>query len=141
MRRKGLFARLDPGEDGAHRTGLERCRPTPGFERRTLEQLSGGQLQRALFARLIVEDEAVILLDEPFGAIDAATTNDLLALIALWRSEGRTVIAALHELDIVRRAFPKTLLLARETIFWGPSGRSAHTRQSRPGALDGARAR
>ncbi len=90
-----------------------------GFESRTLETLSGGQMQRALFARLIVQDQPVILLDEPFGAIDAATIDDLLALIARWRAEGRTVVAVLHELDIVRRAFPRTLLLARECIFWG----------------------
>ena len=76
-------------------------------------------MQRALFARLIVQDQPVILLDEPFGAIDAATIDDLLALIARWRAEGRTVVAVLHELDIVRRAFPRTLLLARECIFWG----------------------
>jgi len=81
-------------------------------------------MQRALFARLVVEDCAVILLDEPFGAIDAATTLDLLALIAAWRAEARTVIAALHEFDIVRQAFPKTLLLAREAIFWGDTAQA-----------------
>jgi zinc/manganese transport system ATP-binding protein len=47
-----------------------------------------------------------------------------LALIAAWRAEGRTVIAALHEFDIVRQAFPKTLLLARETIFWGDTAQA-----------------
>ena len=66
-----------------------------------------------------MQDQAVILLDEPFGAIDEATIDDLLALIARWRAEGRTVVAVLHELDIVRRAFPQTLLLARDCIFWG----------------------
>ncbi len=89
-----------------------------GMEDRPIETLSGGQMQRVLFARLIMQDQRVILLDEPFGAIDEATTDDLLALIAQWRSEGRTVVAVLHELDLARRAFPDTLLLAREPIAW-----------------------
>jgi zinc/manganese transport system ATP-binding protein len=118
MRRRGVFG----GVGAEEATRVEQAIGVvslDGFETHTLGELSGGQLQRTLFARLLVEDRAVILVDEPFGAIDAATTEDLLALIALWRREGRTVIAALHELDLVRRAFPKTLLLAREAIAWG----------------------
>ena len=118
LRRKGLFAPLGSAEADKTSAALAAV-ALQGFERRTLDSLSGGQLQRTLFARLIVEDRRIILLDEPFGAIDQATTEDLLALIGLWRAEGRTVIAALHEFDLVRRAFPKTLLLAREAIFWG----------------------
>ncbi len=91
-------------------------------------------MQRALFARLIVQDQPVILLDEPFGAIDAATIDDLLALIARWRAEGRTVVAVLHELDIVRRAFPRTLLLARECIFWGDTRDALCAEESHPRA-------
>ncbi len=118
LRRKGLFARLGEAEEERVAAALSAV-ALQGFEKRTLDSLSGGQLQRALFARLVVEDRAIILLDEPFGAIDQATTEDLLTLIASWRHEGRTVIAALHEFDLVRRIFPKTLLLAREAIFWG----------------------
>jgi zinc/manganese transport system ATP-binding protein len=44
-----------------------------------------------------------------------------LRLIRLWHAEGRTVIAALHDLDQVRAQFPKTLLLAREVVAWGPT--------------------
>lgn len=90
-----------------------------GFARRPLDTLSGGQLQRALFARVLVQDAPVILLDEPFTAIDEQTVSDLLALIAQWNSEGRTVIAVLHDLELVRKHFPQTLLLAREPIGWG----------------------
>ncbi|WP_163593816.1 ATP-binding cassette domain-containing protein, partial [Klebsiella variicola] len=52
-----------------------------GFESRIIGTLSGGQLQRMLFARLLVQDARLILLDEPFTAIDAKTTADLLALV------------------------------------------------------------
>jgi zinc/manganese transport system ATP-binding protein len=80
--------------------------------------LSAGQFQRVLFARLLVQDAAVILLDEPFTAIDARTTRDLLDLVRRWHGEGRTVIAALHDLEQVRAHFPQVLLLAREQIAW-----------------------
>jgi zinc/manganese transport system ATP-binding protein len=116
--RSGLFGRIGKGEIARIDEALASVNLT-GFEDRTLDTLSGGQMQRALFARLIVQDRRVILLDEPFGAIDAATTEDLLALIAQWRAEGRIVVAVLHDLSLARRAFPEALLLAREMISWG----------------------
>ena len=79
-------------------------------------------MQRALFARLLLQDAAVILLDEPFTAIDAKTTADLLDLVRRWRDESRTVVAVLHDLDMVRRIFPETLLIAREPLAWGDTG-------------------
>jgi zinc/manganese transport system ATP-binding protein len=90
-----------------------------GFEARPIDTLSGGQLQRALFARVLVQDADLILLDEPFNAIDARTVGDLVALIGHWHGEGRTVMAVLHDLDLVRRHFPETLLLARSPVAWG----------------------
>ena len=93
-----------------------------GFGSRAVGALSAGQFQRVLFARLLLQDAAVVLLDEPFTAVDARTTEDLLVLIEGWRREGRTVIAVLHDLDQVRAHFPQTLLLAREAIAWGPTG-------------------
>lgn len=90
-----------------------------GFERRLLGELSAGQVQRVLFARVLVQDAGLILLDEPFNAIDARTTADLLALLRRWKGEARTVIAVLHDLDQVRAHFDQTLLLAREPVAWG----------------------
>lgn len=92
-----------------------------GFQHRLLGELSAGQLQRALFARVLMQDAPVILLDEPFNAIDARTTADLLALVARWHAQSRTVIAVLHDLDQVRANFQRTLLLARRCIAWGPT--------------------
>ncbi len=90
-----------------------------GFENRAIDTLSGGQLQRALFARLILQDAPVVLLDEPFAAIDQRTTTDLLGLLHRWHAQGKTVIAVLHDLAQVRAHFPHTLLLAREPVAWG----------------------
>ena len=92
-----------------------------GFERRPVGTLSSGQLQRALFARLMVQDAPLILLDEPFGAMDSKTSAALLALVLQWHSEARTVVAVLHDDAQVRSHFPHTLLLARKCIAWGPT--------------------
>jgi zinc/manganese transport system ATP-binding protein len=92
-----------------------------GFEKRPLDTLSGGQFQRALFARVLVQDADLILLDEPFNAIDAKTVGDLIALIRRWHGEGRTVMVVAHDLDLVRQNFPETLLLARRKVAWGPT--------------------
>jgi zinc/manganese transport system ATP-binding protein len=93
-----------------------------GFENRPIGTLSGGQMQRMLFARVLLQDARLIVLDEPFNAIDARTSADLLALVRRWHAEKRTVLAALHDMDIVRANFPETLLLAREQVAWGATG-------------------
>jgi len=90
-----------------------------GFERRAIGTLSGGQMQRMLFARLMLQDARLIVLDEPFNAVDAKTSADLLHLVEHWHAEGRTVLAALHDMDLVRNHFPQTLLLARGAVAWG----------------------
>ena len=86
---------------------------------RVIGELSVGELQRALFARLILQDAAVILVDEPFAAVDAQTMSVLLDQMTRWHQEGRTVIAVLHDLELVRARFPSTLVLARCCVAWG----------------------
>jgi zinc/manganese transport system ATP-binding protein len=90
-----------------------------GFENRPIGTLSGGQMQRMLFARVLLQDARLIVLDEPFNAIDAKTSADLLDLVRRWHTEGRTVLAALHDMELVRAHFPETLLLARGEVAWG----------------------
>jgi zinc/manganese transport system ATP-binding protein len=116
--RSGLFGGISRHD----RTKIEQALAAvglTGFERRPISTLSGGQMQRALFARLLLQDAPVILLDEPFTAIDAKTTADLLDLVRRWHKESRTVVAVLHDLDMVKRTFPQTLLIAREPVAWG----------------------
>jgi zinc/manganese transport system ATP-binding protein len=117
-RGKGLFGGIgrkdrDTVEGAISAVGLT------GFEPRPIGTLSGGQMQRMLFARLLLQDARVIVLDEPFNAIDAKTCADLLDLVRRWHAEKRTVLAALHDLDVVRANFPEALLLAREPVAWG----------------------
>lgn len=112
---------------GIGRTGRERVARAlssvglEGFERRPIGSLSGGQMQRVLFARVLVQDSPLILLDEPFNAIDTRTAADLMALIDRWHGERRTVIAVLHDLDLVKERFPEAMLLSRDLVAWGPA--------------------
>lgn len=116
--RVGSFAPLR-GDDVAAVSSALVAVGLAGFERRYIGELSAGQFQRVLFARVLLQDAPLILLDEPFNAIDARTTADLLGVVRRWHGEARTVIAVLHDLEQVREHFDRTLLLARRCIAWG----------------------
>ena len=90
-----------------------------GLLDRRITELSVGQVQRAFFARLLLLDPEIILLDEPFAAVDARTQQALLALMARWHEQRRTVIAVVHDLEQARTHFPSSLILARMPIAWG----------------------
>jgi zinc/manganese transport system ATP-binding protein len=120
--RRGLLGRYSKADRDAvsgalHSVGLN------GFETRSLDTLSGGQLQRALFARVLVQDADIILLDEPFNAIDAKTVADLIGVIKRWHGDDLTVMVVAHDLDLVHQHFPETLLLARAPIAWGETAK------------------
>ena len=91
------------------------------YAERPIATLSTGQWQRVLFARLSLQNAHVLLLDEPFAAIDSRTTHDLIHILQQWNEEGRIVIAAMHDLPLVREHFPSALMIAREVIAWGPT--------------------
>ena len=117
-RRTGAFR----GSTKAINASVERALQAVGlesFSNRHIGALSAGQFQRVLFARLLVQDSPVIVLDEPFTGVDARTTRDLLDLVRTWHGEQRTVIAVLHDFELVRTFFPRALLLARHQIAWG----------------------
>jgi zinc/manganese transport system ATP-binding protein len=118
--RVGMFRRIA----AADRLAADRALAAVGLPEhadRPIGALSAGQFQRVLFARMMLQDAPVLLLDEPFSAVDAATEDDLLGLLFDWHAQGRTIVAVLHDLDLVRAAFPQTLLLAGEKIAWGPT--------------------
>lgn len=90
-----------------------------GFENRLIHTLSGGQMQRALFARVLLQNQSVILLDEPFNAIDPKAVSDLTQVIKNWHQARHTVVMVTHDLEYVRQHCPRTLLMARECIDHG----------------------
>ncbi|WP_455478643.1 ABC transporter ATP-binding protein [Bartonella sp. B10] len=84
----------------------------------SLGMLSSGQLQRALFARIIVQDADIILLDEPFNGLDYNTQKDLLALITHWQQQGKTILTSLHDSFIVREHFPQMIQINKQNAFY-----------------------
>ena len=116
--RSGSFKALDGPAIAAVQAALADV-GLAGFERRGIGELSVGQFQRALFARVLLQQASIILLDEPFNAVDGRSRASLLAIVGRWHAEGRTVIAVLHDIEQVRSHFAQTLLLARRCIAWG----------------------
>lgn len=105
---------------------IEQALDTVGMSnmsRRPVGALSGGQLQRVLFARLLVQQSPLILLDEPFTGIDSQTVRLLLSVIRQWHREGKTVIAVLHDMTMVNDHFPQALLLHAKRHYWDESKR------------------
>src|SRR5690242_16925943 len=90
-REAGLFGGIGRAQRDKVRNAISAV-GLSGFEERPIGTLSGGQMQRALFARLLLQDARVIVLDEPFNAIDTKTAADLCALVQRWHAEQRTVI-------------------------------------------------
>ena len=126
---RGVNAAMDRQVSNAiHAVGLT------GFDRRPVSSLSSGQFQRVLLARLLVQDADLVLLDEPFNAVDSRTTDILLGLMRDWHRQGRTVLAVLHDDAKVLSHFPQTLLLARECVAWGDTSQvltEPHLRRAR----------
>lgn len=83
--------------------------------------LSLGQFQRALFARVIVQEAQVILLDEPLTGLDEKSCHKILELIHQWHQGGKTLIVVLHDRQIAIDHFQTTLILSQEVQAWGPS--------------------
>ena len=119
-RRLGLFRGLGPTERARLDQAIEWV-GLKGLERRPIRDLSGGQFQRALFARVVVQDSPVILLDEPFAGLDDGATADLVQVIDRWRTQGRTLVIVLHDLGLARALSDETLVMGRGALAWGPT--------------------
>jgi len=100
-------------EQALHTVGMTEMAYSP------VGELSGGQLQRALFARLLIQQSPLIMLDEPFTGIDSQTIALLLQVIQQWYQQGKTVIAVLHDISMVAEHFPQVLFLSQEQNIWG----------------------
>jgi zinc/manganese transport system ATP-binding protein len=116
--RSGLFGRISRQlhqqvEQALITTGIE------ALAANLVGELSGGQLQRALFARLLVQQAPLIMLDEPFTGIDSQTTALLLKVINGWHQDGKTVVAVLHDMAMVEQHFPDVLFLSQQCNLWG----------------------
>jgi zinc/manganese transport system ATP-binding protein len=97
-----------------------------GLEQRPLMALSGGELQRALLARLSLAEAPVLLLDEPHAALDELGQSLLWKHLHAWHAEGRTLVVVCHDLAAVRQHIPQTLLIKSSGCVLGPSTELIH---------------
>ncbi len=118
--RTGAWRGAGPGERAATQQALQRVGMHP-LAQRPISALSEGQWQRVLFARMLVQDARLLLLDEPFAALDQTTTQDLLALLRSLHAEGRTLLVALHDTAQARAHFPATLHLRNQNVHRAPA--------------------
>ncbi len=91
---------------------------------RRFGDLSGGERQRVLLAQAAAQDAAVLLLDEPFTGLDAPTRAMLHEKLESWRSDGRTVVVATHDLESAARDFDLVICLNRTVIAYGPAAQT-----------------
>ena len=110
--------RIEPAERERARQLLERV-GLAGLAKSPIEALSGGQFQRMLFARVMVQQAPLVMLDEPFTGIDEATCRELMELILEMHQQGQTILAVLHDNQRVADFFPETLLLTPQRACWG----------------------
>lgn len=114
----GFFGRVTREQQARIQAALTRVQMWE-FAERSIGELSNGQFQRVLFARMLVQNAQFLLLDEPFNAVDARTTYALLEVLRQENQAGKAIIAVLHDYEQVRAYFPTTLLMAREKIASG----------------------
>lgn len=112
----GRFAHVSPwrGFRREDRARIEQAMARMGLEtlrRRVLTTLSGGERQRVFLARALAQEAPLLLLDEPTRALDVGHQLELMELLVGLHREGRTVVAAMHDLHLVWRWFPRAVLL------------------------------
>jgi ABC-type Mn2+/Zn2+ transport system ATPase subunit len=83
-------------------------------------RLSGGQLQRALLARVLAQDPHLLLLDEPVSGVDPATQHSIFGVLEELRNDGKTVVVATHDLNCVAERFDQVLCLSTSLVAYGP---------------------
>lgn len=100
-------------EEALKRVGME------DFKNRQISELSGGQWQRVLFARILVQDADVILLDEPFTGIDVDSEVRIIEILKQQRAMGKSIFIVHHDLDSAANYFDELILLNKSVIAYG----------------------
>ena len=115
----GLFGRPGAKQRAAAHDALEQV-GMQRFAKRHIRRLSGGQQQRVFLARALCQQADVLLLDEPFAGVDAATEQAIFDLMDRLTEEGKTLIVVNHDLSVLDR-FDLLMLLNRQVMAFGPT--------------------
>ncbi len=127
--RHGWLGRPGRKDRAAVEQALEKCGMTE-YTDRHIRQLSGGQQQRVFIARALAQGARILIMDEPFAGVDAATENAILDLMDGLRAEGRTLIMVNHDLDILDR-FDWIVMLNGTLIAAGPMAETYNEKNRR----------
>ena len=98
---------------------LEKVRMSE-FAHRQIGQLSGGQQQRVFMARALTQNADILLLDEPFAGVDAATEAAILDVLQETKRQGKTVVVVHHDLSTAAEYFDLLILLKQRLFAFGP---------------------
>ena len=115
----GLFRRLKKADWTRVDTVLEQVGLSQ-YAKKPIHALSGGQFQRMLLARCLVQDRQIIFLDEPFIGIDAVSERIIMDILRDLRNQGRTILIVHHDLSKVRRYFDSIMILNKKLLAHGP---------------------
>ena len=115
----GLFRRLKKSDWTKVDTVLEQV-GLSSYAKKPIHALSGGQFQRMLLARCLVQDRQIIFLDEPFIGIDAVSERIIMDILRDLRNQGRTILIVHHDLSKVRRYFDSIMILNKKLLAHGP---------------------
>ena len=115
----GLFRRLKKSDWTKVDTVLEQV-GLPSYAKKPIHALSGGQFQRMLVARCLVQDREIIFLDEPFVGIDAVSERIIMDILKNLRNQGRTILVVHHDLSKVKRYFDSIMILNKKLLASGP---------------------
>lgn len=116
----GWFRRPGTKERDVAAAALKRV-GIPHLAHRPISQLSGGERQRTFLARLLAQQPDLLLLDEPFAGVDAASQEAITSVLHELRDEGRTVVIVHHDLATVPTLCDWTCLLNRTVMGFGPT--------------------
>lgn len=116
----GLFKTPGPKERAACLEALKQVE-MDAFSKRQIGALSGGQLQRIFIARAILQQAELVILDEPFVGIDAASEHAIMTILKRWRDEQKTIIVIHHDLNKVHAYFDDLVILNHGIVAFGPT--------------------
>lgn len=117
----GIFRRLSASDRGLVDAALEEL-GIADLAARQIRMLSGGQQQRVFLARAVAQGGDIFLLDEPFTGLDLFGSEELTHILRGWVEQGRTVLAAVHDLAVARSCFSRGILLKTRLVSSGLIG-------------------